>query len=220
MPTLARLLLLLIAIGAPPAALAQVARCTDARGAISYTDGSCPPGTRPAGAVPVPAMAPTQAPADRGADLASTPQPEPAPARAQSSDRTRDRDEGTGAPASGPAVIGPAPRPSPENQRASRRGYENEGADQWREPGLDRGSSPYEPYDPYAPYGPPGYDPYRPRVQPPRPPIDQRPPLRGCDASGCTDTLGNHYDRRGRLDSYTGPKGQTCRPVGTTVICR
>ncbi|MFT4267385.1 MAG: hypothetical protein QM586_09215, partial [Xenophilus sp.] len=53
-----------------------------------------------------------------------------------------------------------------------------------------------------------------------RPPQDMRPRLRNCDATGCNDTLGNHYDRKGRIDRYTGPDGRTCRPVGTTTLCR
>ena len=43
--------------------------------------------------------------------------------------------------------------------------------------------------------------------------------LRNCDAGGCSDTLGNHYDRSGKVDRYTRPDGRTCRPIGTTVVC-
>jgi hypothetical protein len=54
----------------------------------------------------------------------------------------------------------------------------------------------------------------------PRPPRDMRPRIRNCDATGCNDTQGNHYDRSGQLDRYQSLDGKTCRPVGTTTICR
>ena len=54
----------------------------------------------------------------------------------------------------------------------------------------------------------------------PRPSRDLRPRIRNCDATGCRDTQGNHYDRSGQLDRYQGLDGKTCRPVGTTTICR
>jgi hypothetical protein len=47
-----------------------------------------------------------------------------------------------------------------------------------------------------------------------------QPRIRNCDAAGCQDTQGNYYDRSGRLDRYQTPDGKTCRPVGTTTICR
>ncbi|KWT74118.1 MULTISPECIES: DUF4124 domain-containing protein [unclassified Variovorax] len=51
-------------------------------------------------------------------------------------------------------------------------------------------------------------------------PRDMRPRLRNCDATGCQDTQGNHYNRSGQLDRYQSLDGKTCRPVGTTTICR
>jgi hypothetical protein len=47
-----------------------------------------------------------------------------------------------------------------------------------------------------------------------------RPRLRQCDASGCRDNMGNHYDPKGQVDRYVQPDGRTCRPVNTTVICQ
>ena len=49
---------------------------------------------------------------------------------------------------------------------------------------------------------------------------DMRPRIRSCDANGCHDTQGNHYNRSGQLDRYQSLDGKTCRPVGTTTICR
>ncbi|WP_399685572.1 DUF4124 domain-containing protein [Xenophilus sp.] len=69
------------------------------------------------------------------------------------------------------------------------------------------------------PYPYPGHA-YGPGYRGAPPSRDMRPRLRNCDATGCNDTLGNHYDRRGRIDRYTGPDGKTCRPVGSTTICR
>jgi hypothetical protein len=51
-------------------------------------------------------------------------------------------------------------------------------------------------------------------------PRDMRPRMRNCDATGCKDTQGNHYNRSGQLDRYQSLDGKTCRPVGTTTICR
>jgi hypothetical protein len=65
--------------------------------------------------------------------------------------------------------------------------------------------------DPYA-------SPY-PYARPAAPPRDMRPRLRNCNAAGCDDRQGNHYDRGGKLDRYTTPDGRNCRPVGTTVVC-
>ena len=47
-----------------------------------------------------------------------------------------------------------------------------------------------------------------------------RPRLRNCDASGCRDNMGNHYDPKGRVDRYVQPDGRTCRPVNSTVVCQ
>ncbi|MDM0018791.1 DUF4124 domain-containing protein [Variovorax saccharolyticus] len=54
----------------------------------------------------------------------------------------------------------------------------------------------------------------------PPPPRDMRPRIRNCDAGGCEDRQGNRYDRSGQLERYQGLDGRTCRPVGTTTVCR
>jgi len=50
-----------------------------------------------------------------------------------------------------------------------------------------------------------------------RPPV---PRIRGCDAQGCYDNRGNTFNRMGQLEQYRSIDGKTCRPVGTTTICR
>ena len=56
--------------------------------------------------------------------------------------------------------------------------------------------------------------------RPAPPPRDMRPRLRNCDASGCRDNMGNHYDNKGKVDRYVQPDGRTCRPVNSTVVCQ
>ena len=52
-------------------------------------------------------------------------------------------------------------------------------------------------------------------------PRDMRPRIRNCDGTGCTDRQGNTYNQNtGKLDRYQSIDGKTCRPVGTTVVCR
>jgi len=50
-------------------------------------------------------------------------------------------------------------------------------------------------------------------------PRDMRPRISNCNAAGCSDNQGNTYDRAGKLDRYVTPDGKNCRPVGTTVVC-
>lgn len=179
-------------------ALADVTRCTDARGRVVYTDQACPPGSWQTGAVPVPEAAPPGYQPDDGPRQAQVESAERA-ARLQRETVEAVRRQAQPAPSQGAdgglTVIGPAPRPDPEEQRWSGRSEDRAWIDPWG--GYPSG--------------------YYPR---PRPLRDQRPVMRHCDAGGCTDTLGNHYDRKGRLDRYEGPGGKTCRPVGSTFICR
>ncbi len=99
----------------------------------------------------------------------------------------------------GPAIIAPRGRAGDTGGRAE--------SSRW----SDRGDDPA-----VAEYGYPsagGYpQPHRPR--------DMRPRIRNCDGAGCDDRQGNHYNRSGQLDRYQGIDGKTCRPVGTTTICR
>lgn len=202
--SIARLFVLsaaLSAVGMP--AWADVARCTDKRGRVIYTDQACPGGTFQTGAVPVPEAAPPGQPVDDAPHRAQVESAERATRLQRETVEAARRQAQPELPADrGLSVIGPAPRPSPEEQR-------------WREPSDDRAW-----IDPWGGY-PGGYYPGAGQHHRPRAPLlDQRPVMRQCDAGGCTDTLGNHYDRRGRLDRYEGPGGKTCRPAGSTVICR
>ena len=187
-------------------ALADVTRCTDKRGQVVYTDQRCPPGTIQTGAVPVPESAPPgarpdanvqRAPAER-AELVAPPPREAVDATGRQAPPSPQQ-QGAG---SGLNVIGPEPRAPRE-------------AHIWSPPNNARGVIEFGTEYPAA-YPPGVYPPHR----PPRPLPDQQPRMRQCDANGCTDTHGNHYNPRGQLDRYTGPGGKTCRPVGTTQIGR
>lgn len=187
--------LLLLAI--LTAAQADVLRCTDAAGQVGYTDQpSCPAGSKPTGNVAVPeAAAPGATPDNRSArDLLD------------SGTRARQPQRDTADVASRPA---PAP--------AGAAIIDSRGANP-REPlpdprYSDRGEGSIV-IDPGYPYGG-GYG-----GRPAPPPRDMRPRIRNCDANGCTDTLGNHTNRRGQIDRYDNGDGRTCRQVNSMQICR
>jgi hypothetical protein len=175
-----QLLLLALLSTLAPLCSAEVIRCADAAGNVSYTDGACPPGARPMGRVsepPPPQRDPAERQREERGPTAAAPIPSQAPA--------------------GPAIID------------SRGGSGNERPGDARS--SDRGSDPVVIDDGY---------PYPGTYRQPMPPRDMRPRIRNCDAAGCQDRQGNHYDRSGRLDRYQTPDGKTCRPVGTTTICR
>lgn len=173
---------------------AEVLRCEDGAGKITYTDGSCPAGTRPqrvstqepVSVLPDPAG--DQARAAREARQSYNPPPAHPPA----------------APAGAVIIDG-------------RGGAPNERSDSQRWDG-DLGTDPQVASDGYYPYA----YPYGGAVQRPPPrPRDVRPRQPKCDATGCTDRLGNTYNQNtGKLDRYKNIDGQSCRPVGTTVVCR
>ncbi len=161
---------------------AEVIRCADAAGNVSYTDGACPVGARPVGRV---SIQPPPEPAERDADIG----------RPSTLPRSATEAAAPAPPApSGPVIIDPRGADRPVDSRRSDRGDDNGVSD-----------------DGYA---------YPGAYRQPRPPRDMRPRIRNCDAAGCRDTQGNHYDRSGQLDRYQTPDGKTCRPVGTTTICR
>ncbi|MBU2409351.1 MAG: DUF4124 domain-containing protein [Gammaproteobacteria bacterium] len=181
---------------------AEVLRCADAAGKVSYTDGECPAGTRRAATVSVQEpvkLSPEDAEQERQAQAERT-------ARAnqqqrEAADAAARQQQAAPAP-SGPVIIdsraGTSGTPQPPDARWSERGAD---------PVVIDGGYPY----PYP--GVPGAY----RAPPPR---DMRPRLRNCDAGGCQDTQGNQYNRAGQLDRYRNINGQTCQPVGTTTVCR
>ncbi len=187
------LLVLAAFLGLSATAGAQVIRCVDAAGSVSYTDQRCPANTQSAEQVLGPeATAPQPPPREDVRPLARR-----APA------------EAVAAPASPPApapgsliVIDPR-----ANDRAD--AQQRELDRQRRQDDYIRDDAGYPGAYPY-----PGY---RPRAARPQ---DMRPQLRGCDVTGCQDTQGNTYNRAGKLDRYQGIDGRTCRPVGTTTICQ
>jgi hypothetical protein len=174
-----------------PVAGAEVVRCADAAGNVGYTDGACPAGARAVGRVTI-LEAP--APAADGGDRPRSVSPEPpqSPVRAPPVP-------------SGPAVI--------DSRGSSGANSNQPTADsRWSEHGGD----PVVVDDGYA-Y--PGYAGVYGRPAP-APARDMRPRIRSCDAGGCDDRQGNRYNRSGQLERYQGIDGKTCRPVGTTTICR
>lgn len=189
----------LLSIGVAGTATAQVMRCVDATGRVSYTDAACPAETRRAEAV-------------QGIE-ATERRSEPEGARRQeqldsverASRLQRETVEAATPPTpSAPILLDARPNDRIEAQRESdRRRAEAERArqDEWADQ-ADRANGE----------GRYGY----PRPQRPQ---DMRPRIRNCGPSGCNDTQGNHYDNAGKLDRYTRPDGRTCRPVGTTVVC-
>lgn len=167
---------------------AEVLRCVDAAGNVSYTDQRCPAGARQAGQVqiaePPPPSAQPVAP--------STPAPRP---------------EAVAPP---PPPAGPGVFDHRANERAEAQQRE---IDRLREIERLRREAEYAQDSAGYPY--PG------AYRPPAVPQDLRPQLRHCDAGGCHDTQGNTYNRSsGKLDRYQSIDGKTCRPVGTTVVCR
>ncbi len=179
-----RFLILCILSTLGPLCAAEVIRCADAAGNVSYTDGACPVGASRVGRVATPEPAPPGR-VERNADPGPGSPPARAPVEAAATPPQ--------APA-GPVIIDPrADADRPADPRRS-----------------DRGDD-YSVIDDGYPY-PGAYRQPRPR--------DMRPRLRNCDAAGCQDTQGNHYNRSGQLDRYQGLDGKTCRPVGTTTICR
>jgi len=191
----------MLAVLAAPAAPAgaQVLRCEDAAGKVSYTDGSCPAGTRPQRRVS------TQEP------VSVLPDPQGEDRAARNARETA----GQRPPA--------APQPAPPTGAViidGRGGQPQERSDAQRWDG-DLGGDPQVAADGYYPPAYPYPYPYAGAVRPP-PPRDQRPPIRRCDpATGCTDRLGNNYNQNtGKLQRYQSIDGKTCSPVGTTVVCR
>jgi len=171
-----------------PVASAEVIRCADAAGNVSYTDGACPAGARPVGRVAVPEAAP---PATDGAAAAR-----PSPAR-------RERAEDT-------ARTLPPPSPSGPIVIDARGGSGGEpaGDSRWSDRGVDPVVVDEGYVYPGGAYG-----------RPPAP-RDMRPRIRNCDAGGCEDRQGNRFNRSGQLERYQSLDGRTCRPMGTTTVCR
>lgn len=184
---------------------AQVIRCVDAAGKVRYTDSGCAQGDRQSAVVLGPEA--TQPSAGPEQDRRQEQLDSVARARQlqrESVETVQRQSAPTGG--SGLVVIDPRAeqRAQAERDQAERRQREAQlAADEaWRQGNVRQ-----------------GYDGgYYPRPAPP--PRDMRPRLRQCDASGCRDNMGNHYDPKGNVDRYVQPDGRTCRPVNTTVVCQ
>jgi len=190
-----QLLVLAILMTLGPAAGAEVIRCADAAGNVSYTDSACPPGARLVGRVSAPeAAVPARGEADSDRQGAKVDAGGPSPLQREPADAFARPSQ---LPA-GPVII---------DSRGGSTGP-GSGDSRWSDRGGDDG--------PVIDYGYPYTGGYRQPV----PPRDMRPRIRGCDSTGCQDTLGNRYNRSGQLDRYRSLDGKTCQPVGTTTICR
>lgn len=212
-------LVLALLLALATASGAQVVRCRDAAGKVSYNDTGCKAGEQRVDLGLDPG-------AYAGRDDA------PGPNRLQQQldgvERARRLQRETVdavTRADRPPVATPATDPrlwqEEQNRRAAEQRRQREQAEAAR---LDpRSNVQVDPYGvPYGvvPYGGVYGGAYGGIHRgPPAPLPDLRPRLRGCDGAGCQDTQGNHYDRAGRLDRYVRPDGRTCRPVGTTVVC-
>ena len=183
---------------------AQVVRCVDAAGKVRYTDSGCAPGDRQSEVQGTEAIPPTtgQEANRRQEQLDSV---ERARRLQRESVETVQRQSAPSG-GSGLVVIDPRgeQRAQAERDQAERRQREAQlAADEAARQG----------------YPAPGYGgAYYPR--PALPPRDMRPRLRQCDAAGCRDNMGNHYDPKGNVDRYVQPDGRTCRPVNSTVVCQ
>ncbi|MDM0116468.1 DUF4124 domain-containing protein [Variovorax sp. J22R133] len=173
------------------AAHAEVIRCADPAGNVSYTDGACPAGTRRTGGVGGAAVSVVPAP--------EVPMASDVPARDPHANAAPPRAPLQNAMPGGPAIIGNSANT------------------------IGAASNPVNPSVGDAVvlddgYGYPGV--YGGAYRRPPVPRDQRPRIRHCDATGCRDTQGNTWNRNGQLDRYQSIDGKTCRPVGTTTLCR
>lgn len=184
-------------------AAAQVVRCVDAAGNVRYTDSGCAQGDRRSEVVLGPEA--TQRSAAPGPDRRQEQLDSVERARQAQRDSV-DAVQRQSAPPGGLVVIDPRAdqRAQAERDQAERRQRDAQLADE-----EARRQSYGQGY---------GYGYGYPR--PPEPPRDMRPRLRNCDASGCHDTQGNHYDLKGKVDRYVQPDGRTCRPVNSTVVCQ
>jgi len=184
---------------------AEVLRCEDAGGKVSYTDGNCPAGTRPQRRVstqePVSVLpdpkGQERATRQGGRDAGQRPPPASAPPAQQQQQQQP-------ASPSGGAVIIDGRGTAPE-QRSDAQRWDG-----------DLGSDPQVASEGYYPYP----YPYAGAMRPAQP--LPRPLPRKCDpATGCTDRMGNNYNQNtGKLQRYQSIDGKTCNPVGTTVVCR
>jgi hypothetical protein len=173
---------------------AEVIRCTDAAGNVSYTDGACPKGAKLVARVTV-----TDALATPGRDRQ---QDQGVEAGRASPPQGESREVAAAPPQvpAGPIIIDGSRTGNGSTGRSEDSRWNFRGDDP---PVLDDG------------YFYPGVSrrPNRPR--------DMRPRITSCDDRTCKDTQGNHFDRSsGQLDRYRSIDGRTCRPVVTTTICR
>jgi hypothetical protein len=188
------ILLLAALLTTGPIAGAEVIRCTDTSGRVSYTDGACPAGARKVANVST--QPPISVVRDAGSPATN---PDLDAGRADAAPReSRDVPAPPQAPG-GPIII--------DGRRDGNAGSALPSDSRWSDRGVDTLT-----IDDGALWIPGVSHPQRPR--------DMRPRIRSCDDRTCQDTQGNHFTRSGQLDRYRSIDGRTCRPVGTTTVCR
>ncbi|MGJ7488006.1 DUF4124 domain-containing protein [Variovorax sp. LT2P21] len=184
---------------------AQVVRCVDAAGKVRYTDSGCAKGDRQSEVV----LSPEATQPSAGPERDRRQEQLDSVARARQLQRESvETVQRQSAPTGGSGLVVIDPR---GEQRAQ--AERDQAERQQREAQLAADEASRQGYAGPG-YGGGGY----PRPAPP--PRDMRPRLRQCDASGCRDNMGNHYDPKGNVDRYVQPDGRTCRPVNTTVVCQ
>jgi len=189
-------LILTFSLAFAGSAAAQVVRCVDAAGKVSYGDTACTGDARRSELVLGPeATQRREEPEDyrRQEQLDSVERA--SRAQRESVDAVTRQSAAPG----GVVVLDARPNERVDAQREEdrRRREADLAADEaWRQPGY-------------------GYGYPRPQTRP----QDMRPRITQCGPAGCNDTQGNHYNRSGQVDRYVRPDGRTCRPVGTTVVC-
>lgn len=184
---------------------AQVVRCVDPAGKVRYTDSGCAKGDRQSEVVINADTTPSSSVPEANRRQEQLDSVERARRLQRESVETVQRQS---APSGGSGLVVIDPR---AEQRAQ--AERDQAERQQREAQLAADEAARQGY------AGPGYGGgYYPRPAPP--PRDMRPRLRNCDASGCRDNMGNHYDNKGNVDRYVQPDGRTCRPVNSTVVCQ
>ena len=193
-----RLLFIALSLAFVGTASAQVVRCVDPAGKVSYGDTACSGDARRSELVLGPEATQRREEPENYRRQEQLDSAERASREKRESVDTVTRQSAT---PGGAVLLDSQPNQRIDAQREeNRRRREAELADDeaWRQQGYGGG------------YGYP---------RPQQRPQDMRPRITQCGPAGCNDTQGNHYNRSGQVDRYTRPDGRTCRPVGTTVVC-
>ena len=192
-----RLLVLALSIAFAGTAAAQVVRCVDPAGKVSYGDTACSADARRSELVLGPEATQRRENTEKPEDYRLQEQLDSVERASRAQRDSVDAANRQAATPGGVVLLDSRANERMDAQREEdrrRREAELAADEAWRQPGF-------------------GY----PRAQ--TRPRDLRPRITQCGPAGCNDTQGNHYDRSGQVDRYVRPDGRTCRPIGTTVVC-